>query len=199
MSDLDFFELRFTLKDATDEINSVIEESKNIKNKEDLTEIPEQFFFADQDGEQAVKTLMRVQPYLRFNGKEINGFLDIYKLLNMKESIENDDFYLFSCSCGVAGCAGIWEPIKVELNNSNISFIIPENSNYSFLDKNKYTFNLEQLQSEIEHFIHLLEEQLKYMENLDNLMITLDNDFEFDESIKDFLDFYNRELKDKRL
>ena len=60
------------------------------------------------------------------------------------------DFYPFTCSCGVAGCASILDGIYMKDRKHTIEWRVPENSGYKFLDKRFYSFRKEEYLSEIE-------------------------------------------------
>lgn len=60
------------------------------------------------------------------------------------------DFYPFTCSCGVAGCASIWDGVYVKDRKHSVEWRIPEDSGYKFLDKRFYSFRKEEYLSEIE-------------------------------------------------
>lgn len=61
-----------------------------------------------------------------------------------KETNVESNFYPFTCSCGNAGCAGIWNGIFLKQRKNTISWKIPkplEKFGYEFLDKSFYLFN----------------------------------------------------------
>lgn len=69
------------------------------------------------------------------------------------------DFYPFTCSCGVAGCASIWDGIYIKERKHSIEWRIPENSGYKFLDKRFYSFDKKEYLSEIERLKQTLKER----------------------------------------
>lgn len=89
------------------------------------------------------------------NGKLIEQHSkDLFELLfttehkpswaTQKETNVESNFYPFTCSCGSAGCAGIWNGIFLKQRKNTISWKIPkplEKFGYEFLDKSFYLFN----------------------------------------------------------
>lgn len=69
------------------------------------------------------------------------------------------EFYPFTCSCGVAGCASIWDGIYVKERKHTIEWRIPQNSGYKFLDKRFYSFDKVEYNSEIERLKQTLKER----------------------------------------
>jgi Zn-finger domain-containing protein len=48
---------------------------------------------------------------------------------------------IFTCSCGVAGCAGIFEMVEVKVRKHTIEWRLPVDSGYGFLPKRFYSFS----------------------------------------------------------
>lgn len=76
-----------------------------------------------------------------------------------KKMMTYSDFYPFTCSCGIAGCASIWDGIYVKERKHTIEWRIPENAGYKFLDKSFYSFNKQQYQDEIERLKETLKQR----------------------------------------
>lgn len=112
---------------------------------------------------------------LLFSDIKINGkpfikrtvdFLALHKtLLNEKTS-----FYIFTCSCGIPGCAGVWDSIKVSNQEDRVIWrfdkvkydllIKEEISKELVVDGKDYVlmFDKEQYKNEIEGFVKKMEE-----------------------------------------
>jgi len=60
-----------------------------------------------------------------------------------KASRENGKFFIITCSCGFPDCAGIYNPIKVEHNGSEVTWFIQEPV------KKEMKFSVSQLQNQI--------------------------------------------------
>ena len=105
------------------------------------------------------------------NGKEIDQYVSIHSLLGtlgethsrqgelynthvfdkkLKEYVKRKDyfppssnFYPFTCSCGVAGCDGIWEGIFQKTKKYTVEWKIynKDENGYRFLDKSFYKFD----------------------------------------------------------
>lgn len=58
-------------------------------------------------------------------------------LLSAKSGV----YEIFTCSCGIAGCAGIWDGISVKVRRHTVEWRIPEGSNYAGLSKKFYSFD----------------------------------------------------------
>lgn len=117
---------------------------------------------------------------LYINEKKINCFTDMVAFLYPHKIIRDtyhpydrkrfidckgklvmtySDFYPFTCSCGVAGCASIWDGIYVKERKHTIEWRIPENQGYKFLDKRFYSFDKMEYLSEIERLKQTLKER----------------------------------------
>lgn len=61
------------------------------------------------------------------------------------------DFYPFTCSCGVAGCASIWDGIHVKWRKNSVEWRIKDRRNgyEKILDKMFYSFDRKQYEQEI--------------------------------------------------
>lgn len=131
---------------------------------ETLTQIDD-----DHDGEEYQHIFLGVDLYI--NEKKINCFTDAVAFLfpaniirdtyhpydrklsmscKSKLTMAYSDFYPFTCSCGVAGCASIWDGIHVKDRKHTIEWRVPTDSGYKFLDKRFYSFRKEEYLSEVE-------------------------------------------------
>lgn len=69
------------------------------------------------------------------------------------------EFYPFSCSCGIAGCASIWDGIYVKDRKHTVEWRIPKDSGYNFLDKRFYSFRKDEYLSEIKRLKETLKQR----------------------------------------
>ena len=111
------------------------------------------------------------------NGKAIKQFAEFTDfLLSSKDNrsyhdkkyypknkqLVDSSFYPFTCSCGIAGCAGIWEGIKSNHRKHTVEWRVPTKAGYSrFLDKNFYSFSKEQYEGECDKCWAFLEDNLE--------------------------------------
>tara|TARA_R110000744_G_C19371770_1_gene563140 strand:+ start:16608 stop:17105 length:498 start_codon:yes stop_codon:yes gene_type:complete len=65
-------------------------------------------------------------------------------------------FYLFSCSCGDAGCAGIWNGIRVKVRKNTVEWRVKKKDGYEFLDKTFYSFDHKQYEKAYNDFFFWL-------------------------------------------
>lgn len=88
------------------------------------------------------------------NSYDINLYLNDehvlpYSLLNVIDLLAaNDlsvDFYLFTCSCGSPGCAGIFDSVLQSCDENFVEWKFVEDNSYKTL-KNKYIFNKKEFQ-----------------------------------------------------
>lgn len=98
---------------------------------------------------------------VQINGKPVNwNWVDVHSLAmfsmkhNPKEYKESkwSCFYLFSCSCGAAGCAGIWDGIHVKVRKNSVEWRVKKKSGYQFLDKQFYSFDRKQYTKALRSF-----------------------------------------------
>ncbi|AGH32116.1 hypothetical protein VPHG_00049 [Vibrio phage 11895-B1] len=144
------------------------------------------------------------------NDKPVKHFTDVYELFtnfNKSHSFEKEtyeswkgvkskgvfsDFYPFTCSCGVSGCAGIWDGIYQKVRGWTIEWrIIDKDKNgYHFLDKSYYNFHKMQYNHEIVNAWKWLH---------DNKYLVIDMYGCYEETISDRLDsiceFYPEQVK----
>ena len=97
----------------------------------------------DSNGNQVVSTRYDDDSSLRYaycylNGKKVDYTFDNTAFLRSCKSSEQ---FMFVCSCGDAGCAGIWNGIGVKVRRYTVEWRIPEHSNYTFLTKKFYSFD----------------------------------------------------------
>lgn len=61
------------------------------------------------------------------------------------------DFYPFTCSCGVAGCASIWDGIHVKWRKNSVEWRIKDKRHgyKNILDKMFYSFDRKQYEQEV--------------------------------------------------
>ena len=82
--------------------------------------------------------------------------------------LPDSDFYPFTCSCGVSGCASIWQGVFQKVRKHTVEWRIfdKDKNGYHFLDKSFYRFERENYENEIR-------KAWKYL--LDNKYLTVDN------------------------
>lgn len=103
---------------------------------------------------------------LIINDEEINHYTEFRELLNFTTSescygffywYPNNDidkevkypdneksssrFHPFTCSCGVSGCAGIWDGIHMKVRGHTVEWRIKKNAGYNFLPKLFFSFD----------------------------------------------------------
>lgn len=120
-------------------------------------------------------TIYDIDCYVEINGKEIKHYTDLYAFLHefVNKSVVSNfadwygesyketeteyipitkawrynltDFYPFTCSCGVAGCASIWDGIHVKWRKNSVEWRIKDNRDgyEKILDKMFYSFDRE--------------------------------------------------------
>jgi hypothetical protein len=126
----------------------------------------------EEDSRKKIKVLF-IDLYL--NGEHFKHSKDDNVLLHPKTEEE----YIFTCSCGIPGCAGIWEPMKIKVRKETIEWRIPKprfghSMGYEFLPKSFYSFNKKQ-----------------YMEALKSLRDSIQALPELDEEVHiDYPDYY---------
>lgn len=84
---------------------------------------------------------------------------------------EYSDFYPFTCSCGIAGCASIWEGIFTKHRKHSIEWKIKQKelNGYKFMDKAFYSFDkslyTQQIKKAWDKITTAVEEQKTFPEN----------------------------------
>jgi hypothetical protein len=102
---------------------------------------------------------------LLLNEEPINCFISTYALLNTKNTIdcyysdywkelfypqrERSMFEPFTCSCGVSGCAGIWDGVHMKVRKKTVEWRVYKGMGYDFLPKRFFSFNKQQYFSAI--------------------------------------------------
>lgn len=72
------------------------------------------------------------------NGNAIECAFDLYDYLR---TVRTGSHEIFTCSCGNAGCANIWDGVTVKNRRHTVEWRIPKDSDYLFLDKRFYSFS----------------------------------------------------------
>ena len=90
---------------------------------------------------------------LDIDGVHLKGFVDVPYLLRSLE-VPASEYYLLTCSCGVAGCAGIDDMIvqHIDYATNVVHWHFPNNSYGESFNGKTFTFELNQFMSEIEKF-----------------------------------------------
>lgn len=75
---------------------------------------------------------------------------------------EWSSFELFSCSCGVAGCAGIGDGIYVKVRKNSVEWRAAKEDGYGFLGKSFFSFDRKQYEKAFGNFLFWLESETNY-------------------------------------
>lgn len=126
-------------------------------------------------------TTYDIDCYVEINGKEVKHYTDLFAFLRefVNKSVVSNyadwygksykdsgigyvaitkawhynltDFYPFTCSCGVAGCASIWRGINVKWRNNSVEWRIKDKRDgyEKILDKMFYSFDRKQYEQEV--------------------------------------------------
>ena len=92
-----------------------------------------------------------------YNDKDNRSWF--YKEKNIDESMDDklwSEFYPFSCSCGVAGCNGIWEGIKSKHRKKSVEWRVPVKLGYEGKLKSFYSFDKNLYENEIKNIFKQL-------------------------------------------
>lgn len=102
---------------------------------------------------------------LKINGQPIEwSYMDVISIAKNWNN-HHSDFYPeyrhsvfepFSCSCGVAGCAGIYDGIYVKRRKHSVEWRAKAIDGYSFLPKTFFSFNRKQYEKEHRGFLFWL-------------------------------------------
>lgn len=115
-----------------------------------------------------IKNLKLLNIFIEINGEIINwNYVDPYILKNYwfdhkSKHIENykySCFELFTCSCGVAGCAGICDGIYIKNRKHSIEWRLSERDGYKFMPKKFYSFDKKEYTKAYEDFMNWLREE----------------------------------------
>lgn len=122
-----------------------------------------------------------IETVVEINGKEIKHYTDLYAFLREfvnKQVVSNyadwygeaykdtgteyiaitkawryslSDFYPFTCSCGIAGCASIWDGIHVKWRKNSVEWRIKDKRDgyENILDKMFYSFDRKQYEHQV--------------------------------------------------
>lgn len=90
---------------------------------------------------------------LDIDGIPLSGLVDIQALLRSLQ-IAASRYYLLTCSCGVAGCAGIDDMIVqvIDYTTDQLHWHFPEESYGAHFNGKSFVFNLKEFLAEIEKF-----------------------------------------------
>lgn len=61
--------------------------------------------------------------------------------VEIRNSHEYSHWYVFTCSCGIAGCAGIWDGIHLKVRKHTVEWRVGKNMGYDFLGKRYFQFD----------------------------------------------------------
>lgn len=143
---------------------------------------------------------------IKINDKSVKfDHVDIYSLakyyLNHKPKdwpeVTWSCFQPFTCSCGDAGCAGVWDGIYVRLRKHSVEWRAAKEDGYGFLGKTFFSFDREQYEREFDHFLNFL--YFAPEQDIGNLRWTNYVDLGYDEgdetSVEDFFKWLNWNTK----
>ncbi len=116
-----------------DYINFSVTESKPIKDK-DFKEFDVRVLLS---GQQMIPAI--------FNAVEVMA----------AHNFKFAEFDLFTCSCGVPGCAGFQSPIVQKIKDNKVHWIFPDEGDYK-TDKLEYVFDAEQFFDAFKNLINLI-------------------------------------------
>jgi len=115
---------------------------------------------------------------------------------------EEQSLYIYNCSCGIPGCAGIWSPIKVsktidnifwKMNKHHYDNLLSDESKSLLEEKDKeyiLTFERKQYEDEVVNLIKVMKE----LREKNNLPIVFENEgFSY---IEDDIKNYDSFIKD---
>lgn len=152
-----------------------------------------------------VKGLALTDIIIEINGKDVKwNYIDIYSLffysLDSKTEWEKgyseySAFEPFTCSCGVAGCAGIWNGIYVKNRKYSIEWRAKKEDGYGILDKNFYSFDKRRYISALKQ----LHRDLTFLDDKLDTKAVVDMGYcDGDETtVRQFLNFANKKAKPK--
>lgn len=112
--------------------------------------------------------------HLELNGKPVNFYTcphsvafrwnqstrAWYRECREKWGIKDCDwsvFHPFTCDCGVAGCAGIWDGIYVKIRKHTVEWRLKPDSGYDFLNQRFYSFDRVQYEKTHKDFMKWLD------------------------------------------
>lgn len=119
---------------------------------------------------------------------------------------EEQSLYIYNCSCGIPGCAGIWSPIKVsktidnifwKMNKHHYDNLLSDESKSLLEEKDKeyiLTFERKQYEDEIVNLVKIM----KDIREKNNLPIVFENEgFSYiEDDIKNYENFIKNALED---
>lgn len=136
--------------------------------------------------------------YVLINNKPVNIFCDFTEfLLSSKDNrnyydkkyypthkeLDYSSFEPFTCSCGISGCAGIFDGIYTRYRKYSVEWRIPKDCGYEgILDKTFYSFDRRQYQDQIDYLWKFLDD------NKDVLVYDSNNDGYWDEDLDEWVE-----------
>lgn len=98
-------------------------------------------------------------PKLILNGVESDHTINDYALVKSAAK-RHVDAWIITCGCGSAGCAGIWDAIKVKVRKHTVEWRVPKNQGYGDL-KSFYSFNKKDYIEAIDTFVNDVKDIVK--------------------------------------
>lgn len=140
----------------------------------------------------------QIHTFLSINNKIINFHTDYDSFLlyskdcrswyekenNIQKQIYSD-FYPFNCTCGIGGCAGLWNGIFTKYRKKSVEWRLKKEDGYGFLDKTFYSFDRNQYDQVVNKIYNFL------LTNKEEYIII--NGYGDPEPISALLDFWNKE------
>jgi hypothetical protein len=78
--------------------------------------------------------------------------------MNIKDSGESSDFEPFTCSCGVGGCAGIYDGINSKHGKNIVKWKVLDKKTRKLLGKKYFSFEKIQCENEISQVMEFISE-----------------------------------------
>lgn len=114
------------------------------------------------------KDIREVATFIEINGLDINHFSDWFAFVSYShdnrsyDEIENDtegdpelsSFEPFTCSCGIGGCAGIYDGIYSRHDEQTVEWNVTDEVTKKLLGKRYFSFDKNQYETEVKK-IHL--------------------------------------------
>lgn len=138
------------------------------------------------------KLILSLYPQCNINGDIIPQAFDLYEFFRLSETGEGE---LFTCSCGIAGCAGIHTKLMVIFKDDNsVEWVVPEDAvdDYNFLNKQKYVFSKSEYIQTVSDAFYVLENLAKSgIEIYDQFTHFYDEKYLLKNTIKHYEDFFD--------
>lgn len=144
-----------------------------------------QIGFAVKRAQLSEDSLKYARVTLLINGVEVNGYLGLPELLAYTRSaLSACRYYLFTCTCGVPGCAGVDDTI-IQFNDE------ADKSVYWFFPKNSYdSLNSQTLKFDRNQFFNAVSQLRKELQELESEGFFYEHDVTVASRDEDFMQTY---------